>query len=193
MQRCRAAPGKHSAMARRSPLVGVARDALHATYAAHAQVAAEPEPARVGLGIDGGKPHDAADAVGADGYGGDHGGGPHATPAAALDVGGIQEEARHGHVELPRSKCGDFGIEPLAYAADPRRRQPVDPHPLCYALDLARRNPVGVHLGHGRRHRLVRPAASLQHPLGEIGSAAQLRDAQRYLAGRRHRGALSNA
>ena len=99
----------------------------------------------------------------------------------------------HGHVEFPRPKCGDFGIEPLAYAADLRRRQPVDSHPLRYALDLARRNPVGVHLGHSRRHRLVRPAVSLQHPLGEIGSAAQLRDAQRYLAGRRHQPALAVA
>lgn len=175
------------------PLVGVARDALHAAYAAHAQVAAEPEPARVGLCVDGGKPHDAADAVGADGYGGDHGGGLHAALAAALDVGGIQEEVRHGHVEFPRPKCGDFGIEPLAYAADLRRRQPVDSHPLRYALDLARRNPVGVHLGRRRATRLVRPAVSLQHPLGEIGSAAQLQDALRYLAGRRHQPALTVA
>ena len=66
------------------PLVGVARDALHAACTARAQVAAEPEPARVGLGVDGGKPHDAAGAVGADGYGGNRGGGLHAAlPAAA--------------------------------------------------------------------------------------------------------------
>lgn len=58
------------------PLVGVARDALHAACFAHAQVAAEPEPARVGLGADDGRPHDAADAAATDGYGGDHGGGP---------------------------------------------------------------------------------------------------------------------
>lgn len=57
-------------------------------------------------------------AVGADGDGGDHGGGLHAALAAALDVGGVEEQVRHGYVEFPRPKRGDFGVEPLAYPAD---------------------------------------------------------------------------
>ena len=74
-----------------------------------------------------------------------------------------------------------------------RFRQPVDAELGGDPLDLAGRHARGVHLGHGRRHRLVDAAVALQYPVGEVRAAPQLGYAQRDPPGGREQAALAVA
>lgn len=113
--------------------------------------------------------------------------------AAALHVGRVEEQVRRRGREFAGAQVADLGVELLADAAHLGRRHPADAELRGHALDLASRDAGRVHLGHGRRNGLVDAAVALEDAVGEIGPAAQLRYAQRDLAGRCDEPALAIA
>ena len=160
--------------------VGVADDEPRAGEPAFAQ---EPEPARVGLGVDGRDAGHAAHPVGADADGGGNRRGLHPAVPPALDVGGVQDNV--GEPRLPRGpgRPAVLPLRPSTCAScwpGPSRASlyplPGDP------LHLPRRDAVGPRLRDGRRGGAVRARVPLDQALREMCPRAQLGDAQRDVA-----------
>lgn len=159
--------------------VGVADDEPRAGEPAFAQ---EPEPARVGLGVDGRDAGHAAHPVGAVADGGGNRRGLHPAVPPALDVGG---QDNVGEPRLPRGpgRPAVLPLRPSTCAScwpGPSRASlyslPGDP------LHLPRRDAVGPRLRDGRRGGAVRARVPLDQALREMCPRAQLGDAQRDVA-----------
>ena len=124
-----------------------------------------------------------------------HDGGRGDAPIApALDVGGVEPQARRARIgEVAALELGNVSVEVLRYGADLVLRQPGYPQLLRDALHLARRGAGGVHLGHRRHDRAVDALVALDHVLREEAARPQLRYPHRDAADARDQVALAVA
>lgn len=158
------------------PGVGVADDEARAGEPAFAQPAQEPEPARMGLGVDGHDAEHAAHPVGADADGGDNRRGLHTAVHPALDVRGVQEQVREpGLPEVPGGQLRDPRVKRPAHRADLVLREPLYAHLPGDPLHLPRRDAVGPRFCDGRLGGAVRPRAPLDQAPGKYVPARTLR------------------
>lgn len=180
-QRCHAAPGNTSSMARRRP--SWASDVTQRTPPdpALAQRAQEGGPARVRLGVDGVEAEQPAVAVGSRADGRDERARRHMSAVPALDVGGVHPNIGKGHVgQIAALQVGHDFVQRPADAGYLGRAHAVHPQGRGHPPRLPRGHAVGHHLGHRRDHRPVGPRVAHEQVLREVAAAAQLGDAKVY-------------
>lgn len=163
--------------------MGVRDDELHPGDAAAADCPQEGEPRVVGLGVNHVDAQHAPPAARVAADGRDHGGGGDATPAAPLDVGGIEPDVGHRRVvvALRRApRCRRPGSTrwcspcPWRVWRRPFSRPPFAPAAACVG---------GVHLGDGGNSKgAVHALVALDCVVREETTGAELRDTQRQRA-----------